>query len=302
MIVVAATLLTACGSNPARNAASSGVSGSSTHATNTAEQSTSQTASPTPTPTPVPTLAVVASWFVDNHTHAEPMVVRGVTASSPDTLLVAFVASDSGQGPSRGGPPLDGSVRAVTGGGLTWTRRAHAHLATTKAPGVAEVWTAWARTPTGPFVMTVARSNTTGVNALCDNWSGGSGPDTCNGTVFVQALVGADPAGPIGAAGVAGVGEHAGRAGPIAVTLTVTHTGSIVEAVGADWSGAAARTLIAGQVMLHQDAATPQDDTYWVQGLRAPVRAPGPVRIGVQAPTDHDSNIAAVEIVPAPHS
>lgn len=227
------------------------------------------------------------------------MVVRGVRAANPDTLLVVFVASDSGQGPGRGGPPLDGSVRAVAGGGLTWTRQAHAHLATTRAPGVAEVWTAWAPAVKAPFAVTVTRNNATGANTLCDNWSGGSGPDTCNGTVFVQAIVGADPAGPIGAAAVAGVGPRSDRPRPITVTLSVTHAGALVEAVGADWSGAAARTLLPGQVLLHQDAATPQDDTYWVQGLRAPVRAPGPVKIGVRAPSDHDSTMAAVEIVPA---
>jgi hypothetical protein len=245
-------------------------------------------------------LSVVNSWFVDNKTHLEPMEVTGVTAGSEDTLFVAFVASDSGQGPERGGPPLDGKIQSVDGGGLEWTRRAEAHLSITGEPSIAEIWTAFSPVPLQPFTVTVTRNNDNGALTYCDNYQGGSGPDIANGMVLVQAITGADPENPIGATAVAGVGKRSGRIGPAAVTLTTTRPGSLVEAVGSDWSNPRQRPLPAGQVMLHEDVSTPNGDSYWVQGLTGPVATPGSVTLSVTEPTEDECNMAAVEILRAP--
>ncbi len=245
-------------------------------------------------------LVVVNSWWVDNQTHQEPMQVAGVTSSSADTLFVALIASDSGQGPERGGPPMDGKVQSVEGGGLTWIRRAEAHLSITGTPSIAEIWTAFSARPVAPFTVTVTRDNDNGAVTYCSNYQGGSGPSIANGMVLVQAITGADRKNPIGATAVVGVGEISGRMGPASVTLTTTRAGSLVEAVGADWSDPIPRLLPAGQVLLHENVSTPNGDDYWAQGLPGPVATPGPVTLSVTAPADDNCNMAAVEILRAP--
>jgi hypothetical protein len=95
-------------------------------------------------------------------------------------------------------------------------------------------------------------------------------------------------------------GKMSGKVGPAAVRLTTTRPGSLVAAVGADWSDPVARTLPAGQVMLHMDVSASNGDSYWVQGLPDAVAAPGPLILSVTAPTEDDCNMAAVELLKAP--
>jgi hypothetical protein len=246
-----------------------------------------------------PILAVENSWYLDNQTHQEPMEVPNITAASANTLFVAFIASDSGQGPQRGGPPLDGKIQSVEGGGLEWTRRAEAHLSVTGEPSIAEIWTAFSPTPMQPFTVTVRRNNDNGALTYCDNWQGGSGPDIANGMVFVQAITGADPGNPIGATAIAGAGKRSGRNTAASVTLTTTRAGSLVEAVGADWTQPKPRTIPADQVLLHEDVSTPNGDDYWVQALAGPVPTPGSVSLYITDPSDSDCNMAAIEILQA---
>ncbi len=245
-------------------------------------------------------LKVVGSWFLDNKTCQEPMLVPDVTTTSPNTLLVALIASDSGQGPERGGPPLDGKIQSVEGGGLKWIRQAEAHLSVTSEPGIAEIWTAYAPKTIAPFTVTVTRNNDTGSNTLCNNFTGGPGPEIANGMVLVQAIVGADPKKPIGATAVAGVGKMSNRVAAASVSLTTTRAGSIVEAVGSDWDGSIPRTLPTGQTLLHENVSTHNNDNYWTQGLSDKVAKPGPVSLSVTEPTDHACNMAAIEILQAP--
>jgi hypothetical protein len=247
-----------------------------------------------------PNLAVVDSWSFDNQTHQEPMEVPNITASSANTLFIAFIASDSGQGPQRGGPPLDGKIQSVEGGGLEWIRRAEAHLSITGEPSIAEIWTAFSLTPMQPFTVTVTRNNDNGALTYCDNYRGGSGPDIANGMVFIQAITGADPENPIGATAVAGVGNRSGRNTAASVTLTTTHADSLVEAVGSDWTQPKPRTIPADQVLLHEDVSTPNGDDYWVQGFAGPIATPSSVTLYVIDPTDSNCNMAAVEILRAP--
>lgn len=246
-----------------------------------------------------PALAVLNSWSMDNKTHLEPMVVPGVTTASDNTLFVALIASDSGQGPQRGGPPLDCKIQSVDGGGLVWTRRAEAHLSITGEPSVAEIWTAFSPDPVEPFAVTVTRNNDNGGLTYCDNWSGGTGPDIANGMVFVQAIIGADPENPVGATAIAGVGPKSGQVGPAYVTLTTTQANSLVEAVGADWSEPRIRTLPPGQVLLHMDVSTPNGDSYWAQGFDTIVPTVGTVTLSVLDPSEDDCNMAAIEILQA---
>lgn len=244
-------------------------------------------------------LAVVNSWAVDNLTHQEPMQVPGISTTTRDTLFIAFIASDSGQGPERDGPPLDGKVQSVEGGGLQWTRQVEAHLSITGAPSIAEIWTAYSTKPVPAFTLVVTRDNTNGAVTYCDNYSGGSGPDIANGMVFVQAITGADAKNPIGATAIAGSGSRSGKVVPPSVTVTTTTPGSLVDAVGADWSNPRPRTVPAGQAMLHEDVSSPNGDSYWVQGLASPATQPGPVTLSATAPPEDNCNMAAVAINPA---
>jgi hypothetical protein len=247
-----------------------------------------------------PNLFVENSWSLDNQTHQEPMQVPNVTASAPDTLFVAFIASDSGQGPQRGGPPLDGWIQSVEGGGLQWTRRATAHLSITGEPSIAEIWTAFTSTALQSFTVTVTRNNDNGALTYCDNYQGGSVPDIANGMVFIQAITGADQDNPIGATAVSGVGKRSGQNTAASVTLVTTRSDSLVAAVGADWSQPKPRTVPADQVLLHEDVSTPNGDSYWVQGLAVPAATPGQVRLYVIDPSGDDCNMAAIEILRTP--
>jgi hypothetical protein len=254
---------------------------------------------PTASPTAPARLALSGQWSWDDLHHREPLVVHGVRAAVPDTLLLVLVASDSGQGPARGGPPLDGGVARVTGGGLHWTCRAAAHLSVTGEPRVAEVWSAFTSVPLAPFTVTVHRSDKHGANTLCDNYQGGSGPDIADGMLVVQAFTGVDPARPIGATAVAGSGPRSGGGRP-AVALATTAPGSLVEAVGSDWTAATHRRLPLGERLLHEDRSRPNDDDYWVQAFGLPVATVRRVRLFLLAPRGDDCNLAAVEIRPAP--
>ncbi len=245
-------------------------------------------------------LTIAGEWFTDNQTHLEPMTVTGVNAASAKTLFVVFIASDSGQGPERGGPPLDGKVQSVEGGGLKWTRQAEAHLSITKEPGIAEIWTAYSPQPVSSFTITVTRNNDNGANTLGSNYVGGDGPNVANGMVYVQAITGADPKTPVGATAVAGTGERSGNMNGAAVTLTTTRTGSLVEAVGTDWSGPFPRVMPDGQLLLHESVSTPNGDDYWAQRLTGVAAAPGPVTLSATAPLTNSCNLAAIEILQAP--
>src|SRR5439155_8572 len=84
--------------------------------------------------------------------------------------------------------------------------------------------------------------------------------------------------------------------GAPSVSLVTTRANSMVFGVGNDSTAAAARTLGAGQVMVHQFAAG--GDPFWVQGRDGSVPAAGTtVRVNDTAPTADRWNLAAVEIL-----
>jgi hypothetical protein len=73
--------------------------------------------------------------------------------------------------------------------------------------------------------------------------------------------------------------------------------GSCVLGVGNDYDAAAARTLGAGQTLIHQYLAT-TGDTYWVQRLSAPVATAGmTVTIADTASTKYRYNLSIVEVL-----
>ena len=185
------------------------------------------------------------------------------TTAEAGEQLFAFVSTDGPAGAGR-------QTATVSGAGLVWTlvKRANSRA------GDAEIWTA---TAIGPL---------SGVSVSSTPAVGG----------FDQTLTVISMQMSQGAGASAGAGAASGEA---TVSLKTTEEGSLVFAVGHDWSKAAARTLGAGQVMLHQFLDTGTGDTTWTQYTGAVTGAAGEtVTINDTAPTKDEWDLAAVEVRP----
>jgi hypothetical protein len=184
------------------------------------------------------------------------------STSGPNEVLLALVSSD--------GPRSGGQTATITTNGLTWTlvRRANSQA------GDAEIWQA------------SAPSALSGVTAR----------SVLSKTGYHQSVT------VVAFAGASGVGASAGASaatGAPTVNVAAIGTGSLVFGVGNDWDGATARTVGAGQTMVHQWVDVGLGDTYWVQRRTAPTTGPGAVAINDTAPTNHRWNLAGVEVLPA---
>ena len=180
------------------------------------------------------------------------------STSAAGELLVAFAGSDG---------PTSSQTLQVSGAGLSWTlvKRANAQ------PGTAEIW------------MAIATNQLSNVTVT----------STPTVTGYRQSLV------VMLFTGAAGVGASAVASAPSgapAVSLTTTKAGSFVYGIGFDWDGDIARTLGAGQVMVHEWPIA-GSGTFWVQTLLTPVASPGLVQLNDTAPTADRWDFAMVEIV-----
>jgi outer membrane protein assembly factor BamB len=209
--------------------------------------------------------AAAASFGVDKTASVNASgaaTISGFSTVQAGELLVAFVSSD--------GPAGGHQTATVSGGSLSWTlvRRTNAQ------PGTAEVWQA---------VATTALSGATFKSVLS---TGGYGQ-----SLTIVAFTGAS-----------GTGASSGGSGtsPAAsVSLTTTAAGSMVFAVGHDWSNATPRTLGSGQTMVHEWSSNATGDDYWVQQLTNSVATPGTVSVNSSVPTSDIWEQTDVEIVPA---
>ncbi len=153
--------------------------------------------------------------------------------------LFAFVSADGPSGSKH-------QTETVSGGGLTWTL---VQRANTRA-GDAEIWTATA-------IGSLLGCAVTATPSL-------SGYDQ---TLTVVSMRGAAVGGASAAGGAA--------TGASTVSVKATEKGSLVFAVGHDWTSAVARTLATGQVLLHQFLDTAAGDTTWTQYTGAATGAAG---------------------------
>ena len=211
-------------------------------------------------PPPTDGLTLDASRSQDGTTGT--VTTPALTNVPSGELLVAQVSAD--------GPQDQAQTATVTGGGLTWTRRARAN----GQPGTSEIWTAVtpASLPSVPVTSTLTYPN-------------------LHQALHVAAFSGSDGA---GAAETA-----SGTTGAPLVSVTTTTPGSWVFSVGNDWDGATARELRFGQVMGHQWVDTAVGDTFWMQHSSAPTPAAGTeVNAGTLAPPSGRWNMAAVEVLP----
>jgi hypothetical protein len=210
------------------------------------------------TPPPVPGLLGIDS--------SKSVDGRGTVTTAPlgatqtGDLLLAFVSSD---GPS-------GQTATVSGGGLTWSlvRRANTR------PGASEIWKATAPASAAATTVTSTQSR--------------SGYDQ---SLTVIAFAGASG---VGASSAAGAATGAPR-----TTVTTTSAGGWVFGTGNDWDGATARTLGSGQSLRHQWVDSGSGDTFWAQSQTSSSPNAGTVvAIDDTAPTNHQWNLAAVEVLP----
>ena len=185
------------------------------------------------------------------------------TTAEAGEQLFAFVSSDGPAGAGR-------QTATVSGAGLTWTlvKRANSRS------GDAEIWTATAVAPLA--------------NVSVSSTPAAAGFDQTLTVIGMQMSQGA------GASAAAGAAS-----GEATVSLKATEEGSLVFAVGHDWTSATGRTLGAGQVMLHQYLDTATGDTTWTQYTGTVTGAAGEtVTMNDTAPTKNEWDLAAVEVRP----
>jgi hypothetical protein len=190
-----------------------------------------------------------------------PVTITGLSTSAPGDLLLAFVGSDGTSGPQ---------TAAVTGAGLNWTlvKRSNSQA------GDSEIWSARA---TGQLTnMSVTATQTS------------SGFDESLTVVAFK-----------GAGGTGAAVAAAASSGAPSVTLTTTKGQSLVYAVGNDYDNAIARTLSAGQLLVHQWLDLGSGDTYWVQSIAGSISVAGTAAtVSDTAPTADRWNLSAVEVFP----
>ena len=224
----------------------------------TAEAALTVTAPPAGCPIAPPTVDTLVSKDVTKPTTR--FVAPAVATDGDGELLLAFVSAD---GPERGSQRVTG----VTGGGLTWKLVARDN----RTGGTTEVWQAFAaKKITG---LTVAATLT----------------ESYDGLITVAIFDGA-------AAKVGATGTGAGRSGPAVATLTPKACGSLVWAVGHDWSAARDLRPATGQSIVRSFIDRRVSDSYWVQKVDAPVQAGVDVRVQTDGFTKDRWTLAAIEI------
>jgi hypothetical protein len=208
-------------------------------------------------PPPSSAPLAVAATAYSDGTGARTATLTGLIGGN---LVLAFVGAD--------GPGTAPETSSVSGSGLTWVlvRRANS------SNGASEVWKA------------VLPSSSTSVTATA----------TPAGSYDASlTLVAFD-----GAAGAGASIAASGPSGAAGANLATTQPGSWVFGVGNDWDGAVARSLPGSQTMRHEWVDTPAGNTFWTQSAASAATDTGTtVTVGTTAPTDHQWNFVAVEVL-----
>jgi hypothetical protein len=217
---------------------------------------------------PVNSIALDVNTSRDGGTAGISLTTSGFSTSSSNELLLAMIATDY-----QGG--VNTTVKTVSGAGLTWTLVSRTNVQS----GTAEIWRAFASGPLTNVTVTATVSQSVMFSLTVLSFSGVS-------------TAGTKGSGAIGAIS----SGNASSGGPTA-SLVTTSNNSWVVGVGNDYDFAIARTVGAGQTLVHQFLA-PIGDTYWVQMKTGAVPAAGTtVTINDTAPTGDRYNLGIVEIV-----
>lgn len=201
---------------------------------------------------------------VSRHAPAATTIASApITTTGSNELIVALFGLD--------GPSTGQTLSSVTGGGLSWRLRQR----TNTQGGSSEIWQAVAPAPVSAMTVT-----------------GVFGSGSFDGLVTLAAFKGASTT-------VDGaVATRQASTGAPSLTLTPTKVGSLVWAVGNDYSNAIARTVGPNQTKVDEYLA-PTGDTYWVQRLTGATTGTTTVTINDTAPTADRWNLTALEIPPA---
>jgi hypothetical protein len=118
-------------------------------------------------------------------------------------------------------------------------------------------------------------------------------------SMTVVTFTGANATGTNGSGAIGATKSANAKPGAPSASLVTTQNGSWVIGVGNDFDNATARTLGAGQTLVHQDLAS-SGDTYWVQMQTSPTPLSGTtVTINDTAPATDRYNLSICEILPA---
>ena len=222
--------------------------------------------------TPKSLLAIDKTASKDGTSKSKTIATPAFTTSAANELLLAFIGTDA----TNSG--TNTTVSSIAGGSLTWTLVKR----TNTQRGTAEVWRAFA-----PAVLTNATVTAT-LSA------------STTASLTVVTFTGASTAGTGGSGAIGATGSGNSSKGAPTASLTTTVANSWVFGVGNDWDNATARTVPANQTMVHQDVATSNGDTYWVQCMTATTPTPGTVvTINDTAPTGDRYNLTIVEVLPS---
>jgi len=201
--------------------------------------------------------------FQDGATASTTIATPIFTTASANEELLAFISTDYLTGANT-------TVKSVAGGGLTWALIKR----TNTQSGTAEIWGAFS---TGTL---------TGVSVTATL------SQSIVSSITMMSFSGVNTAGAIGA-----TGSGSGSTGAPTASLVTIGSNSLVLGVGNDYTNATARTVGAGQTLIHQDLAS-TGDTYWVQMQTIAIPASGTmVTISDTAPTKDKFNLSIVELL-----
>ena len=218
------------------------------------------------------TIAVDANVSTNGSTAATTIKSPAFSTTATNELLLAFVAAD---GPASG---TNTTVKSIAGGSLTWTLVVRTNTQT----GTSEVWRAFATAKLSAATVTATIS----VKEVS--------------SITVMSFTGVNTTGTNGSGAIGATMSANANPGAPSATLTTTQNGSLVIGVGNDWDNAIARTVGAGQTIVHQ-YLTSAGDTYWVQMENAQTPSSGTnVTINDTAPTTDTYNLSICEIIAAP--
>ena len=215
-------------------------------------------------------LAIDAKVSKDGTAASTTLATSAFSTTTSNELLLAFVSTDYVSGTNT-------TVTGITGAGLTWVLV----LRTNTQSGTAEIWRAFA-----PSALTNVTVTATISHSVVSSMT-------------VVTFKGANATGTNGSGAIGATKSANAKPGAPSASLVTTQNGSWVIGVGNDFDKASARTLGAGQTLVHQDLAS-AGDTYWVQMQTSPTPLSGTtVTINDTAPATDRYNLSICEILPA---
>jgi hypothetical protein len=214
-------------------------------------------------------LAIDAKVSTDQSSASTTVSSPTFSMAAAQELLLAFISTDYLSGTNT-------TVQSVSGGGLSWGLV----VRTNAQSGSSEIWRAFA-----PSALSSASVTATLSQKVLSSMT-------------VMSFTGADPSGTNGSGAIGAVASGNASSGAPSTTVVTTRNNSWVFGVGNDFDNAIARSVGAGQSLVHQYLSS-AGDTYWVQMQTNPTPLSGSsVTISDTAPTTDRYNLSICEVLP----